>query len=179
MLPFVFWCGPSLASVVLRQTFKRRFGFTFVVDWGASPCSVQISPGQLSTNAMRVERDKREEIVLRDHRIVIPNALRKRLWTLGPWWQPSRHSQDDTSCQIESVVKVVLTKWRSSKSSQVYSGHSEHQKCTRPITDHSSSRTTLKLSPRSWGSDKEERPRSGLERMLRPSLHEEARQGAE
>ena len=79
MLSFVILARASLASVVLRQTFKRRFGFTFVVDWGASTCSVQRSPGQLSTNAMRVERDKREDIVLRDHRIVIPNALRKRL----------------------------------------------------------------------------------------------------
>jgi hypothetical protein len=51
----------------------------------------------------------REGIVLRDHRIVIPKSLRKRVVELAPWWPP-KHSQDETSNQIESVVKVVLTK---------------------------------------------------------------------
>ncbi len=91
----------------------RHFRGSGLLLWlsGGRSCSVQRTQGQLSTNAKRVERDKREEIVLRDHRIVIPNkCTKKALMNAGPWWPPSRHSQDETSCQIESVAKVVMTK---------------------------------------------------------------------
>jgi hypothetical protein len=72
----------------------------------------------------------------------------------------TRHSQDETSNQIESVVKVVMTKWRSS---QVKSGSGASAKSDRQVNERLNA---SKMPERHWN----DRPysRLGSAQYLRP-----------